>query len=82
MSDLSFAEVHVVYTARDVARQVAAEWQEQLKHQRKVTFRTFLEQLRETDQRKADPLVLAGAGAARRARALGQRRCRPTRCTS
>jgi hypothetical protein len=53
LSDLSFAEVHVVYSARDVARQVAAEWQEQLKHQRKVSFRTFFEQLRETDQRKA-----------------------------
>ena len=45
--------MHVVYSARDVARQVAAEWQEQLKHQRKVTFRTFLEQLRETDRGKA-----------------------------
>jgi hypothetical protein len=53
LADLSFAEVHVVYSARDVARQVAAEWQEQLKHQRKVTFRTFLAQLRQTDQRKA-----------------------------
>lgn len=53
LDDLSFAEVHVVYTARDVARQVAAEWQEQLKHQRKVTFATFLEQIRETDTRKA-----------------------------
>src|SRR6187431_869684 len=53
LSDLSFAEVHVVYSARDVARQVAAEWQEQLKHQRKVSFRTFLDQLRASDQRKA-----------------------------
>jgi hypothetical protein len=53
LDDLSFAEVHVVYTARDVARQVAAEWQEQLKHQRKVSFRTFLRQIRETDQRKS-----------------------------
>jgi hypothetical protein len=53
LSDLSFAEVHVVYSARDVARQVAAEWQEQLKHQRKVSFKTFLRQLRETDRRKA-----------------------------
>jgi len=52
LADLSFAEVHVVYTARDVARQVAAEWQEQLKHQRKVSFRTFLRQIRETDQSK------------------------------
>lgn len=54
MGDLSeFAEVHVVYTARDVARQVAAEWQEQVKHQRKVSFATFLDQVRETDQSKA-----------------------------
>ncbi|HEX5088187.1 MAG TPA: hypothetical protein VFV89_10290 [Nocardioides sp.] len=51
LDDLSFAEVHVVYSARDVARQVAAEWQEQLKHQRKVSFRTFLKQIRESDQR-------------------------------
>ena len=43
----------LVKRARDVARQVAAEWQEQLKHQRKVSFRTFLDQLRESDQRKA-----------------------------
>jgi hypothetical protein len=53
LADLSFAEVHVVYTARDVARQVAAEWQEQLKHQRKVSFRTFLRQIRDTDNSKA-----------------------------
>ena len=54
LSDLSFAEVHVIYSARDVARQVAAEWQEQLKHQRKVTFKTFLKQIRETDHARAD----------------------------
>ena len=54
LADLSFAEVHVVYSARDLARQVAAEWQEQLKHQRKVTFKTFLRQLRETDRGGGD----------------------------
>src|SRR5262245_18151110 len=53
LSDLSFAEVHIVYSARDVARQVAAEWQEQLKHQRKVPFKVFLRQLRDCDHRKA-----------------------------
>jgi hypothetical protein len=53
LDDLSFAELHVVYSARDVARQVAAEWQEQLKHQRKVSFRTFLRQIRASDQRKS-----------------------------
>jgi hypothetical protein len=54
LTDLAFAEVHVVYTARDLARQVAAEWQEQLKHQRKVTFRTFLKQLRESGNGKSN----------------------------
>jgi hypothetical protein len=54
LTDLAFAEVHLVYSARDVARQVAAEWQEQLKHQRKVTFKTFLEQIQETDHPGAD----------------------------
>jgi hypothetical protein len=54
LTDLSFAEVHVVYSARDVARQIAAEWQEQLKHQRKVTFRAFLNQIREADHGGAD----------------------------
>ena len=53
LADLSFAEVHIVYSARDVARQVAAEWQEQLKHQRKVPFATFLRQVRDVDRRKA-----------------------------
>ncbi len=53
LADLAFAEVHIVCTARDVARQVAAEWQEQLKHQRKVSFRTFLRQIRDAEQGKA-----------------------------
>lgn len=54
LADLSFAEVHVVYSARDVARQVAAEWQEQLKHQRKVTFATFLKQVTESDPARSE----------------------------
>ncbi len=62
LSDLSFAEVHVVYSARDVARQVAAEWQEQLKHQRKVTFKTFLTQIRETRPAARPP---GGSGGSR-----------------
>ncbi|WP_205471739.1 hypothetical protein [Nocardioides sp. SYSU D00038] len=53
MADLAPAEVHVVYSARDIARQVAAEWQEQVKHQRRVTFRSFLKQLQASDSRKA-----------------------------
>ena len=42
LGDLAKAEVHVVYTARDIARQVSAEWQERLKHRRRVTFAKFV----------------------------------------
>jgi hypothetical protein len=45
MASLEDSEVHVVYSARDLARQVPAEWQEGVKHQRKVAFAPFLEQL-------------------------------------
>ena len=36
------AEVHVVYSARDLARQIPAAWQESIKHQRKQGFGGFL----------------------------------------
>jgi hypothetical protein len=39
-------EVHVVITARDMARQVPAEWQEHLKHRSTVGFEDFLEHVR------------------------------------
>ena len=42
-------EVHLVYTARDLGRQVPAEWQEGIKHRRQRTFATFLEQIREAE---------------------------------
>ena len=35
-------EVHLVYSARDLARQIPAEWQEGIKHQRKQGFAGFL----------------------------------------
>lgn len=37
------AEVHVVLSARDLARQIPAEWQENVKHRRTVDYRTFLD---------------------------------------
>lgn len=49
MSALESAEVHLVYSARDLARQVPAEWQEGIKHQRGKTFQKFLEEV------QADP---------------------------
>jgi hypothetical protein len=42
MAGLEGAEVHLVYSARDLARQIPAEWQEGIKHQRKQGFAGFL----------------------------------------
>ena len=42
MQDLSFAEVHVVCTARDLARQIPAVWQEDVKNRHVVTFADFV----------------------------------------
>ena len=45
MAGLVGSEVHLVYSARDLARQIPAEWQEGVKHQRKVGFDAFLNQV-------------------------------------
>jgi hypothetical protein len=42
MGDLDFAEVHLVFTARDMGRQVPAMWQESLKNGDRVTFADYL----------------------------------------
>ena len=36
-------EVHVVLSARDLVRQIPAEWQENVKHRRTVSYRDFLD---------------------------------------
>jgi hypothetical protein len=46
MAGLADSEVHLVYSARDLARQIPAEWQEGVKHQRKIGFNRFLRQIR------------------------------------
>ena len=43
---LGGAEVHVVVTARDLARQVPSEWQEHLKHRSTLSFPDFVDQVR------------------------------------
>ncbi|MCL8026789.1 hypothetical protein [Nocardioides bruguierae] len=48
MKDLSDMEVHVVYTARDLGRQIPAEWQEHVKHRGKTPYNRYLTKLRET----------------------------------
>ena len=42
MRDLAGSEVHVVYTARDLARQLPAAWQESIKQGRRWSYRSFL----------------------------------------
>jgi hypothetical protein len=42
MSDLADSEVHVVYSARDLARQVPAGWQESVKQGRRWSYRRYL----------------------------------------
>jgi hypothetical protein len=39
------AEVHIVLTARDLARQIPAEWQEHVKHRNPITFRAFVDEI-------------------------------------
>ena len=43
MRDLAGSEIHIVYTARDLARQLPAAWQESIKQGRRWTYRRFLD---------------------------------------
>ena len=49
------AEVHVVLSARDLVRQIPAEWQENVKHRRNVGYRAFLDKI--TDPSRAGELA-------------------------
>jgi hypothetical protein len=49
------AEVHVVLSARDLVRQIPAEWQENLKHRRTVGYREFLDKI--TDPQRSGELA-------------------------
>lgn len=42
LRDLAGSEVHVVYSARDLARQIPAAWQESIKQGRKWSYKQFL----------------------------------------
>ena len=53
MTGLRGSEVHLVYSARDLARQIPAEWQEGVKHQRKVGFAGFLRQVETAKRTRA-----------------------------
>lgn len=43
MNDLAGNEIHIVYSARDLGRQLPAAWQEAIKQGRKPTFSRFLD---------------------------------------
>ncbi|MDQ4053988.1 MAG: hypothetical protein M3237_14980 [Actinomycetota bacterium] len=43
--DLEGSELHVVYTARDLARQIPASWQESVKQGRRWSYRRYLNRL-------------------------------------
>jgi hypothetical protein len=67
MNDLVGSEVHIVYSARDLARQLPSGWQESIKQGRKWSFRRFLNQVERGEPWFAHavdlPSVLAAWGA-------------------
>jgi hypothetical protein len=48
-------EVHIVFTARDLVRQIPAVWQEEIKNRRTVSFEQFLSRLDTGDDRDLGP---------------------------
>jgi hypothetical protein len=52
MSDLDFAEVHLVYTVRDIARVLPAQWQERVKHREGTSWTDFLADVRRLPQER------------------------------
>ena len=45
VDSLAPAEVHVVFTARDLARQLVSDWQEHIKHRHTITLEDFVDEL-------------------------------------
>ncbi|MDY6999831.1 MAG: sulfotransferase family protein [Actinomycetota bacterium] len=52
---LSFAEVHIVCTARDLARQIPSVWQENLKNRHTATFGEFVAAIRRREESEEAP---------------------------
>jgi hypothetical protein len=55
LSSFGDAEVHVVLSARDLVRQIPAEWQENVKHRRTLGYRDFLDRI--TDPSRSGELA-------------------------
>ena len=76
------AEVHVVLSARDLVRQIPAEWQENVKHRRTLGYRAFLDTITDpAARRRAGVVVLGRAGGPRRPRPVGRHAARRSGCT-
>jgi hypothetical protein len=45
VDSLAPAEVHVIFTARDLARQLVSDWQEHIKHKHTITLEAFVDEL-------------------------------------
>ncbi|HEX2176520.1 MAG TPA: hypothetical protein VHG70_11480 [Nocardioidaceae bacterium] len=45
LDSLAPAEVHVIFTARDLARQMVSDWQEHIKHRHTITLEEFVDEL-------------------------------------
>jgi hypothetical protein len=43
-------EIHIVLSVRDLVRQIPAEWQENVKHRSGISYRDFLDQIRDPDR--------------------------------
>ncbi|MGH3365662.1 MAG: hypothetical protein ACRDOY_00470 [Nocardioidaceae bacterium] len=52
---LAPAEVHVVFTARDFARQLVSDWQEHIKHRHTLTLEAFVDDLIEHGEQATPP---------------------------
>ncbi|WUH98110.1 hypothetical protein OHR68_32100 [Spirillospora sp. NBC_00431] len=51
MADLDFADVHLIFTARDLGRQIPAHWQEDVKNRFTTSFGEFVAALRRRNWR-------------------------------
>lgn len=51
MADLGFADVHVIFTVRDLGRQIPAHWQEDVKNRFTTPFTEFVTALRQPNWR-------------------------------
>jgi len=50
IADLSFADVHLIYTARELTRQIPAAWQEDVKNRFAIGFPDFVAALRDPER--------------------------------